>query len=147
MKHLSAILVLAILLMIGLACSDSGGESNSGNSVASKNDSSSAPTVEEITMKNANDETVTSFKPTDKTHKIAVKFSETNPGKVKGVFTAVDAGGEKNFKILENEVELGTMMNTATFTAKIDTGFPAGSYKFDAYLNGKLIKTHNYKVQ
>lgn len=145
MKHLSAILALAILLTIGLACSDSG--SSSGNTTATKNESSTEASVEEVTMKNVSDETVTSYQTSDKMHKIVVKFSEAGPGKVKGVFTAVDAGGEKNFKVLENEVELGTLMNTATFTAKIETGFPAGSYKFDIYVNGKLIKTHNYKVQ
>lgn len=144
--------------MIGLGCSDSGdggksGANNSANDFAVKNnsatggDSSSAISVEEITLKNSDDETVTSFKTTDAVQKVSVKFSATSPGKARGVFTAVDAGGEKNFKILENEVELGTLMNTATFTAKLDQGFPAGSYKFDVYLNGKLLKTQNYKVQ
>lgn len=157
MKHLSAIIALTILLTLGLACSDSSDgkstSSDTGNGVVAKDnsatgkDSSNAVSVEEITLKNADDDTVTGFKSTDTVQKIAVKFSETSPGKVRGVFTAIDAGGEKNFKILENEVELGTLMNTATFTAKLDKGFPAGSYKFDVYLNGKLMKTQNYKVQ
>lgn len=77
-----------------------------------------------------------------------MKFGSTSPGKVRGVFTAVNAGGEKNFKILEKELDLGgALMNTANFTATIDTGFPAGDYKFDVYVNGKLAKSQNYKVQ
>lgn len=144
MKYFSAIIALLMLLCAGLACSDGDG----GGATKTKDESSSgAAHVEEITLKNADDETVTSFKPSDKTQKVSVKFSETNPGKVKGVFTAVKAGGEKNFKVLEKEVELGALMNTANFAATIDAGFPAGDYKFDLYVNDKLIKTHNYKVQ
>ena len=140
MKYLSAITALLILLCAGLACSDSG-------DTKTKDESSGSISVEEITLKNAADETITSFKPSDQTQKVSVKFSETNPGKVKGVFTAVNAGGEKNFKVLEKEIEIGALMNTATFTAKVNNEFPAGDYKFDLYVNDKLIKTHNYKVQ
>lgn len=155
MKHLSAILALSILLIVGLACGDSSSDngakpasSDSANANSAKSDSTGAAvTVEEITLKNADDETVTSFKTSDKIQKVAVKFSETGPGKVKGVFTAVNAGGEKNFKILEKELDLGTLMNTATFTATIDNGFPAGDYKFDIYVGDKLAKTQTYKVQ
>lgn len=154
MKHLAAILALAILLTIGLACSESGEKttsadapSGSTNSTTTKSDSSNGVTVDYVTMKNADDETVTSFKPTDRTQKIAVQFSETNVGKVRGVFTATDAGGEKNFKILEKEIELGTLMNTGTFTMTLNKDFPVGDYKLDVYVNGRLIKTHDYKVQ
>lgn len=152
MKHISAILALMILLTVGLACSDSGSEKTTGDNAPAKqptnqNDSSKGVTVEYITMKNADDETVTSFKPSDRVQKIAVQLNSTGVGKVKGVFTAVNAGGEKNFKMLEKEVELGTMMNTATFTMSLTKDFPVGDYKFDFYSGDKLIKTHNYKVQ
>ena len=152
MKELSAILAIAILLLVGLACSESGGEkttstNSDGSNTTAKNDTSSAATIEEITLKNADDETVTNFTTADKTHKVSVKFSETGAGKVKGVFTAVNAGGEKNFKILEKEVELGSLMNLANFTARTEREFPAGEYKFDVYVNDKLVKTQNYKVQ
>ena len=156
MKHLSAILALVILLTVGLACSDSGGEqTNAANSTEKKDssvttekkDSSGGITVDYVTMKNAEDETVTSFKPSDRTQKIAVQLSETAAGKVKGIFTAVNAGGEKNFKLTEKEVELGTLMNTATFSLTLDRDFPIGDYKLDVYAGDKLIKTHDYKVQ
>lgn len=158
MKHLSAILAVAILLTVGLACSDgekttttTNGGANAANNTttASKTDaaSSSDATVESVTMKNGEDDEVTVFKTTDAKQKFDVKFSETGVGKVKGVFTTINAGGEKNFKIMEKEVELGTLLNTATFSLEMDKGFPAGDYKLDVFLNGKLVKTQNYKVQ
>lgn len=155
MKHLSAILAIGILLSIALACSDSGEKPSisdapgpKNTSAASKSDSAGGGiTVEEVTLKNAEDETVTSFKPSDRKHSVSVKLSETGAGKVRGVFTAVNAGGEKNFKVLEKEVELGTLMNTATISAVLPQDFPAGDYKFDFYVGDKLVKTHNYKVQ
>lgn len=156
MKHLSAILALAILLNVGLACSDSGEKmtpttgapsNNSADTAKIKSDSSNGVTVDYVTMKNADDETVTVFKASDRTQKIAVQLSETSVGKVRGVFTAVNAGGEKNFKIVEKEIVLGTLANTAVFSAILDRDFPAGDYKLDVYVNEKLVKTHNYKVQ
>lgn len=154
MKHLPAILALAILLTVGLACSDSGEKTtattNGGATMTASNGSDTASSdaaVESVTMKNADDEEVTVFKTTDAKQKFDVKFSETGVGKVRGVFTAVNAGGEKNFKIMEKELELGTLLNTATFSLSMDKAFPAGDYKLDVFLNGKLVKTQPYKVQ
>ena len=149
MKHLSAILALAILLTVGLACSDSGETTatNDKTTTATKTEPANGATVKSVTLMNADDETVTSFKPSDLTHKASIEFSEMGAGKVKGVFTAVNAGGEKNVKILEKEIELTSVMNTAKFTMKLEQPFPAGDYKLDVYLNDKLVKTHNYKVQ
>ncbi len=156
MKHLSAILALAILLTVGLACSDSGEKTttttttNGGTATATtKSDSASggAATVESVKMTNADDDDVTAFKTTDTAQKFDVKFSETSVGKVKGVFTAVNAGGQKNYKIMEKEIEVGTLMNTAAFSLTLDKGFPAGDYKLDVYMGEKLVKTQNYKVQ
>jgi len=148
MKHLSAILALAILLTVGLACSDSGETAaTSDNTTATKTEPESGATVKSVTLMNADDETVTSFKPSDLTHKASIEFSKMGAGKVKGVFRAVNAGGEKNVKILEKEIELTSVMNTANFTMKLEQPFPVGDYKLDIYLNDKLVKTHNYKVQ
>ncbi len=150
MKNLSAILALAILLTIGLACSESGETTtttNDNTTTTTKTEQASGATVKSVTLMNAEEETVTSFKPSDLTQKASVEFSETGAGKVKGVFTAVNAGGEKNVKILEKEVELTSLMNTAKFTMMLEQPFPVGDYKLDVYLNDKLVKTHNYKVQ
>lgn len=150
MKNLSAILALAILLTVGLACSDSGettATSDNTTTVTKPESESGAVAVKSVILKNADEETVTSFKPSDLTHKASIEFSKMGAGKVRGVFTAVNAGGEKNVKILEKEIELTSLMNTANFTMKLDQPFPAGDYKLDVYLNDKLVKTHNYKVQ
>ena len=149
MKHLSAILALAILLTVSLACSDSGETTttSSNTTTATKTETTGGATVESVTLMNADGDTVTSFKPSDLTHKASIEFSETGAGKVKGVFTAVNAGGQKNVKILEKEIELTSLMNTATFTMKLEQPFPVGDYKLDVHINDKLVKTHNYKVQ
>lgn len=151
MKNLSAILALAILLTVGLACSDSGETTattgDNTTTVTKPESESGAVAVKSVILKNADEETVTSFKPSDLTHKASIEFSKMGAGKVRGVFTAVNAGGEKNVKILEKEIELTSLMNTANFTMKLDQPFPAGDYKLDVYLNDKLVKTHNYKVQ
>lgn len=150
MKNLSAILALAILLTVGLACSDSGettATTSDNTTVVTKPESENGATVKSVILKNADEETVTSFKPSDLTHKASIEFSKMGAGKVRSVFTAVNAGGEKNVKILEKEIELTSVMNTANFTMKLEQPFPAGDYKLDVYLNDKLVKTHNYKVQ
>jgi hypothetical protein len=150
MKHLSAILALTILLTVGLACSDSGETTATGDNSTTQTKTepeSGAVAVKSVTLMNADDETVTSFKTSDLAHKASIEFSKMGAGKVRGVFTAVNAGGEKNVKILEKEIELTSVMNTANFTLKLDQPFPAGDYKLDVYLNDKLVKTHNYKVQ
>lgn len=154
MKHLPAILALAILLTVGLACSDAGEKptttnaaSTSDGSAANKSNSTGGVAVESIKLTNADDDEVTAFKTTDTKHQADVKFTETNVGKVKGIFTAVNAGGQKNYQIMEKEIEVGTLMNTATFSLILEKGFPAGDYKLDVYAGDKLIKTQNYKVQ
>lgn len=147
MKNISAILALAILLTVSLACSDSGETTTTKENTMTKTESATGATIKSVTLMNADEDTVTSFKPSDLTHKAAIEFSETGAGKVKGVFTAVNAGGQKNVQILEKEVELTSVMNTAKFTMMLEQPFPVGDYKLDVYLNGKLVKTHNYKVQ
>lgn len=156
MKHLPAILALAILLTVGLACSDASEKpttattnaaSTSENGAANKSDSTGGVAVESIKLTNGGGDEVAAFKTTDTKHIADVKFTKTNVGKVKGIFTAVNAGGQKNYQIMEKEIEVGTLMNTATFSLILDKGFPAGDYKLDVYAGDKLIKTQNYKVQ
>lgn len=153
MKHLPAILALAILITFGLACSDSGGgaatRENTGNpatkSGAAK--SESGVTVESVKLTDDGGDEVTNFKTTDNPHRAVVKLSEIESGtKVKAVWTAVNAGGAKNEKILDKELETDSMMNQVNFSLSMPNPFPTGDYKLDIYLNGKLVKTVNYKV-
>jgi len=150
MKNLSAILALAVLLTVGLACSDSGETTTSGggnSTTATKTGEPSGATVESIELRNEAGETVKGFKQSEANHKASVKFSEFGAGKTKAVFTAVNADGMKNYKILEKELELTSLMNTANFTMILEPPTPKGSYKLDIYLDGKVAGTLNYDVQ
>ena len=156
MKHLSAILALAILLIVGLACSESGNASGSqpgatnanGGSTPGETRTESGVSIESVALTNDDGDAVTNFKPTDNPQRAVVKLSEFESGtRVKSVWTAVSAGGEKNQMILEKEVETNSMMNQVNFSLKLPNPFPAGDYKVEIYLNGKLSKTVNYKVQ
>ena len=149
MKNLSAILALAVLLTVGLACSDTTEPTTTGgnSTTATKSGEPSGATVESIELQNEAGETVKGFKQSEANHKASVKFSEFGAGKTKAVFTAVNAGGMKNYKILEKELELTSLMNTANFTMILEPPTPKGSYKLDIYLDGKVAGTLNYDVQ
>ncbi len=149
MKNLSAILALAILLTVGLACSDTNEPTTTGGNPTktTKTGEPSGATVESIELLNEAGETVKGFKQSEANHKASVKFSEFGAGKTKAVFTAVNAGGMKNYKILEKELELTSLMNTANFTMILEPQTPKGSYKLDIYLDGKVAGMLNYDVQ
>ena len=96
---------------------------------------------------------VKKFKPTD-TLGVLVQLSEAKEGtKVKGVWTIVDAGGMQDKKIFEKEVEFTAEAiktakepNRADFTLAHDNPYPTGDYKFEAYVNGELADTIEFKV-
>jgi hypothetical protein len=157
MKNLSAILALIILLAAGLACSDSDAAqiSNTGETNTAQTSSSDEDGVyiEWIALykddgSGGEGEKTMSFKPTDNPQHFKAHLSEFEGGtKLKFVWTAVNAGGEKNLKIFEKELETGSLENEMTAKLKMANPFPTGDYKLDVYVNGKLSKTLNYKVQ
>jgi hypothetical protein len=140
MRYLSAILAMSIVLVFGLGCSESG-------DAKPAEKKSGVPTVESVTMLSADGTEVKQFKPTDNPQKFAVKMSEMGAARVKAVFTAVDADGQKNVKLLDKELELTDAMNTASYSLKLPSDFPVGNYKIDVHVNDKLAKTVEYKVQ
>jgi hypothetical protein len=99
-------------------------------------------------------EPVKSFKPDD-TFGVLVFLSEPKVGtKVKGVWTAVDAGGLEDKKIFEKEVEFtpealkdAKEKNRVDFTLSHDNPYPTGDYKIDIYLNGELAETIEFKIK
>ncbi|MDQ3063965.1 MAG: hypothetical protein M3R14_14060 [Acidobacteriota bacterium] len=169
MKNLSAILALAILLTVGLACSDSENAAAGDNTTTTTqkelktddtaNSATGGESTDDVTIEYAtlhrddgggdDGEEVESFKPTDNPQYIKVKLSEFGSDNlVKAVFTAVNAGGAKNFKLFEKEMKMETFTNVATFNLSLaGKPFPVGDYKVDIYVNDKLAKTVNYKVQ
>jgi hypothetical protein len=99
-------------------------------------------------------EPVKKFKPTD-TFGVLVQLNEPRDGtKVKGVWTVVDAGDMKNKKILEKTVTLDAeslkdvkIKNRVDFTLSHDNPYPAGDYKFEAYINGELADSVDFTIE
>ena len=97
---------------------------------------------------------VKKFKPTD-TFGVLVQLSEALEGtEVKGVWIAVDAGDLHDKKILEKKVEFtpeaienAKNPSRVDFTLTHDHPYPAGDYKFDVYLNGKLVDTVEFTIE
>ena len=122
-----------------------------------ESESDNEVSIEKVTLvRDAGDkfEPVKSFKPTD-TFGALVKLSEAKTGtRVKGVWTAVDAGGLENKKIFEKEVTLNSETlkgvrekDRVDFTLSHDNPYPAGDYKIDIYLNGELAETVEFKIE
>jgi|SRR5436190_18292933 len=97
---------------------------------------------------------VKKFKPSD-IFGVLVQLSEAKEGtKVKGVWTVVDAGGNKDKKILDKSVELTAEgiksakdPSRIDFTLSHDNPYPAGDYKFEVYLNGELADTLEFTIE
>ena len=97
---------------------------------------------------------VKAFKPTD-TFGVLVQLSEALEGtEVTGVWTAVDAGEihdktihEKTFEFTAEAIKNAKNPSGVDFTLTHDDPYPAGDYKFDVYLNGKLVDTLKFKVE
>jgi len=97
---------------------------------------------------------VKAFKPTD-TFGVLVQLSEALEGtEVTGVWTAVDAGEMHDKKLLEKNVEFtpeaiksAKSPSRVDFTLTHDDPYPAGDYKFEVYLNDKLVDTVKFRVE
>lgn len=162
MKNLTAISALIILLLVSLAC----GGSADGTATAS-NEKSPAEIAESPEVKTGESgvyvewlrlytddgsgdegDEVKNFKPADNPQHFVAQLSEFEGGtKVKFVFTAIDAGGEKNYRILEKEQETNSLTNRVTCSFKMPNEFPTGDYKVEVFVNGKLSKSVRYKIQ
>jgi len=120
-------------------------------------DSENEVTVEKLTLvrdTGKDFEPVKKFKPTD-TFGVLVQLSEAKEGtKVKGVWTAVDAGGMIEKKIFEKIVNLTaeamkTVKNPSRidFTLSHDNPYPTGDYKFEVFINGEPGDTLEFKIE
>ena len=120
-------------------------------------DSENEVTVEKLTLvrdTGKDFEPVKKFKPTD-TFGVLVQLSEAKEGtKVKGVWTAVDAGGMIEKKIFEKIVNLTaeamkSVKNPSRidFTLSHDNPYPTGDYKFEVFINGEPGDTLEFKIE
>ena len=121
------------------------------------NESDNDVTIEKLTLvRDAGDKfvPVDNFKTTD-TFGVLVKLSGSKVGtKVKGIWTAVDAGGMKDKKIFEKEVifteeamKKVKEKDRVDFTLSHDNPYPTGDYKFDVYLNGELADSIEFSIE
>jgi hypothetical protein len=120
-------------------------------------DSENEVTIEKLTLVRDTGKEfkpVKKFKPTD-TFGALVQLSEAKEGtKVKGVWTAVDAGGMENKKILEKTIDMTadamkSVKNPSRvdFTLSHDDPYPTGDYKFEVYLNGELADSIEFAIE
>jgi hypothetical protein len=89
----------------------------------------------------------TAFKPADKVLHLGVTLKSLKAGaKVRGVLVAVDAGGVKDYKIVEQTLN-SALVNNIHFTFSLPRPWPVGKYRADLYINGKKELSLPYVVK
>ena len=91
-------------------------------------------------------QSTTAFSPQDVFYLTVGLANAPDNTTVKAVWTAVDAAGAAANTVLD-DAELTSGSATLTFDLKNDQPWPAGSYKVDLYLNDKLDRTLDFKVE
>jgi hypothetical protein len=92
----------------------------------------------------------TTFSPQDNPLHSVVTMENVKDGtQLKGVWTAIDAGGEQNFEIGSKAITatFAYQSYTAHFTIDLPQAWPVGKYKFELFINDKLEKSVNFTVQ
>lgn len=89
----------------------------------------------------------TTFTPQDNPLHCVVSLVRASQGtRVKMTWTAVTAGGQQNYKLLDREVELNGKQSTVDAYIQLPDPWPTGSYKVDVYLDGRLDRTLNFTI-
>lgn len=88
------------------------------------------------------------FLPADRTLHCVVKLSPNPPSttKVRAVWTAVDADGQQNTKIVEREIGTERNERVIHFTAQLARDWPTGKYKVEIYINEALGKVVDFTI-
>jgi len=147
--------ISALAIVLSLACSSAlfAKEKKDEDSDESSND----VTIEKLTLvrdTGKDFEPVKKFKPSD-TFGVLVQLTEAKEGtKVKGVWTAVDAGGMLEKKIFEKTVVMTAEViksvknpKRVDFTLSHDNPYPPGDYKFEVFINGELADTLEFNIE
>jgi hypothetical protein len=90
---------------------------------------------------------VESLKPTDHEFHASIKFDKGNDVKVKADLIAVDTPEGKNINVLTQDYDLGGINNTVDLKCSLPRDWPAGSYRIDVSLDGKLAKSKEFKIE
>ena len=139
MKSYASLLALALLFFAMLACSGKigSGDDKIKNLYMAKDSGGSA-----------GDKT-SSFSPSDRTVYCVAELNNADAGtKVKFVWIAVDVVDTlKNEKIKDIEYTTKAMENKVSGHLSYPQDWPKGTYKVEAYVNDKLEKSVEYKVE
>lgn len=156
MRIHSGLLALVLMLFAVLACTggnsnNTGGNTNNANNSNGSNSSGSSSSTSNVTitdlyMAKDNDgkygDKTTSYSPTDRKVWAIAKLSESEAGtKMKFVWFLGDE------KIKEVEYTTKPLENTVSGHLELQQDWPKGTYKVEAYVNGKLAKTVEYTVE
>jgi hypothetical protein len=87
----------------------------------------------------------TTFAPADTFWCIVSLANAPDDTKVKAVWTAVETPGVSDQKLDEKEMVTGS--GVIQFSMSLPRPWPAGKYKVDLYLDGKLNRTLEFKVE
>lgn len=87
----------------------------------------------------------TTFKPTDLKIHCVTKLNRVATVTARSVWIAVDAGGVKNYKIVEASLPK-QLVDQLHFHASLPNPWPVGKYRIDIYVNGKLLGSKAYTV-
>ena len=112
--------------------------------------SSANATVKQMVLSrdDAAKDVTTSFSPKDNSFYCIVELDKpVSNVTFKFVWTAVDAGGEQNYKILEKTVDAKADEKYYTGTVKLNKDWPTGKYRVDFYANDTLDKSLSFNVQ
>ena len=139
------VLVFVALLLLGSACEFS----------ASVSVGDSDPSVKSAQLARGYDEKAnkavdptTSFKPQDNPFHLVIKIDNAEDGtRVRTVWTAVDAGGEKDATIDEVVYTTKGSEDVVHATLSLPGDWPEGRYRVDVYLNDNLDKAIDFSVQ
>lgn len=109
-------------------------------------------TVESVTFSRddgdgAAGETVTSFAPSDRIQHATIRLSTLASGATVHIkWIAVDAGGEQNVTVVEQDFE-AIVGNTVNLKVSLPNDWPVGSYKLDVYIDGELAASEPITVE
>ncbi|MFN2222994.1 MAG: hypothetical protein ACK2UH_10605, partial [Candidatus Promineifilaceae bacterium] len=134
---MSRLLIVGVVITVfGLAltgCEFSASTANIPSAVLATDDSGTAVT--------------TQFSPEDTFYAVVELANAPDSTEVKAVWTAVDLGDAAEPGQIIDEATLETGSGQVVFDLTNDGSWPAGQYKVDIYLDGKLDKTIEFSVE
>lgn len=88
---------------------------------------------------------VKNFKPTNLKFHCVAELNRTASVTARGVWYAVDAGGMRNFKIVEASLPK-QLADQLHFNASLPRPWPTGKYRIDIYINNKKARSVPFSV-